>query len=135
MLYSLCSKNDLLAAITALLGGFAAQELIFNKAYDNLEHSLDKVNDMFLKMSACGMFGLELFYKRYDDFPYSNSVVEHLNEVIIKTKLECYEKAKELIKKNETLIKKLVPILIKRKTIEKSECETLIEEFGGVNFD
>ena len=130
--YSLCSKNDLLAAITALLGGFAAQELIFNKTYDNLEHSLDKVNDMLLKMSACGMFGLELFYKRYDDFPYSNSVVEHLNEVIIKTKLECYEKAKELIKKNETLIKKLVPILITRKYIEKNECEELIEEFGGV---
>ena len=130
--YSLCSKNDLLAAITALLGGMAAQELIFNKTYDNMEYSLDKVNDLFLKMSANGMLGLELFYKRFDEFPYSNSVIERLGETITKTKLECYEKAKEIVNKNESLIKKLIPILIKRKSIEKDECEALIAELGGV---
>ena len=133
--YSLCSKNDLLAAITALLGGMAAQELIFNKTYDNMEYSLDKVNDLFLKMSANGMLGLELFYKRFDEFPYSNSVIERLGETITKTKLECYAKAKEIVDKNEALIKKLVPILIKRKSIEKSECEVLIEELGGIILD
>lgn len=130
--YSLCSKNDLLAAITALLGGMAAQELIFKKTYDNMGYSLDRVNDLFLKMSSNGMLGLELFYKRFDDFPYSSSVIERLGEAIIKAKLECYEKAKEIVNKNEALIKKLVPILIKRKSIEKNECEELIEEFGGI---
>lgn len=130
--YSICSKNDLLAAITALLGGMAAQELIFKKTYDNMGYSLDRVNDLFLKMSSNGMLGLELFYKRFDDFPYSKSVIERLGEAIIKAKLECYEKAKEIVNKNEALIKKLVPILIKRKSIEKNECEALIEEFGGI---
>ena len=130
--YSICSKNDLLAAITALLGGMAAQELIFKKTYDNMGYSLDKVNDLFLKMSSNGMLGLELFYKRFDDFPYSSSVIERLGEAIIKAKIECYEKAKEIVNKNEALIKKLVPILIKRKSIEKNECEELIEEFGGI---
>ena len=130
--YSICSKNDLLAAITALLGGMAAQELIFKKTYDNMDYSLDRVNDLFLKMSSNGMLGLELFYKRFDDFPYSKSVIERLGEAIIKAKLECYEKAKEIVNKNEALIKKLVPILIKRKSIEKNECEELIEEFGGI---
>ena len=130
--YSICSKNDLLAAITALLGGMAAQELIFKKTYDNMGYSLDRVNDLFLKMSSNGMMGLELFYKRFDDFPYSKSVIERLGEAIIKAKLECYEKAKEIVNKNEALIKKLVPILIKRKSIEKNECEELIEEFGGI---
>ena len=133
--YSICSKNDLLAAITALLGGMAAQELIFKKTYDNMDYSLDRVNDLFLKMSSNGMLGLELFYKRFDDFPYSKSVIERLGEAIIKAKLECYEKAKEIVNKNEALIKKLVPILIKRKSIEKNECEALIEELGGVISD
>lgn len=130
--YSLCSKNDLLASITALLGGLAAQQLLFNKTYDNMEYSLDKVNDLLLKMSANGMLGLELFYKRFDEFPYSNSHIERLMEAINKTKLECYEKAKEIVNKNGALIKNLVPILIKRKSIEKSECEALIEELGGI---
>lgn len=97
-----------------------------------MEYSLDKVNDLLLKMSSNGMFGLELFYKRFDEFPYSNSHIERLMEAINKTKLECYEKAKEIINKNGALIKNLVPILIKRKSIEKSECEALIEELGGI---
>ena len=45
------------------------------------------------------------------------------------------EKAKEIVNKNEALIKKLIPILIKRKSIEKNECEELIEELGGVISD
>lgn len=133
--YSLCSKNDLLAAITALLGGLAAEELVFNKLYDNLDHSMEKVNDLFLKMSANGMLGLDLYYNRYEDYLYSDASLERLGEAINKIKLECYGKAKELVSKNEALIKKLVPILIKRKSIEKNECETLLEELGGIIID
>ena len=58
-----------------------------------------------------------------------------MNEAFIKIKEECYEKAKDIVNKNEALIKKLVPILIKRKSIEKSECEVLIKEFGGLILD
>ena len=130
--YSLASKSDLLAAVTALLGGLAAEELIFNKIYANLDNSLEMINDLFLKMSANGMLGLDLVYKRYNEFPYSNKVIDALGETIIKTKFECYEKAKVIVQKNEGLIKKLIPILIKRKSIEKAECEELIEKFGGI---
>ena len=130
--YSLASKSDLLAAVTALLGGLAAEELIFNKIYANLDHSIDMADYLFLKMSANGMLGLDLTYKKYKDFPYSNKVIERLGEVIEKTKLECYEKAKVIVQKNESLIKKLIPILIKRKSIEKAECEELIEKLGGI---
>ena len=130
--YSLCSKNDLLAAITALLGGLAAEELIFNKIYDNLKVSLDAVDDIVFKMAACGMLGLKLHYNEYREYKYSEKRREQLEEAFLMLKEECYEKAKEIVNKNEALIKKLVPILIKRKSIEKNECETLIEELGGV---
>ena len=133
--YSVCSKNDILAAITALLGGIAAEELVFNKTYDNLIETLATVDELFLKMAANGMLGLDVYYKKYVDFPFSASLTERLGETVTKIKLECYEKAKELVGKNEALIKKLVPILIKRKSIEKSECEKLIEALGGVISD
>ena len=55
-----------------------------------------------------------------------------MERAFIQIKEDCYEKAKEIVGKNEALIKKLVPVLIKRKSIEKSECEALIEEFGGI---
>ena len=133
--YSLCSKNDLLAAITALLGGLAAEELIFNKIYDNLKDSLDAVDDIVFKMAACGMLGLKLHYNECREYNYSEKRREQLEEAFLMIKEECYEKAKEIVNKNEALIKKLVPILIKRKYIEKNECEELIEELGGVISD
>lgn len=130
--YSLCSKNDLLAAITALLGGLAAEELIFNKIYDNLSVSLNEVDDILFKMAACGMLGFKLHYNDDREYRYSEKRHEQLEEAFFKIKEECYEKAMETVKKNEALIKKLVPILIKRKSIEKNECEALIEELGGI---
>ena len=132
---SLCSKNDLLAAIAALLGGIVAEELIFNKTYDNIEDSLNSVENIVCKMASCGMLGLHLYYNECREYNYSQNYRERLEEAFIKIKEECYEKAKDIVNKNEALIKKLVPILIKRKSIEKSECEVLIKEFGGLILD
>ncbi|MBR7098419.1 MAG: AAA family ATPase [Clostridia bacterium] len=133
--YSLCSKDDLLAAITALLGGLAAEELILHRTYDNLRHSLHSVDDILFKLSACGMLGLELYYNAYNNYRYSEKFIERFEEALLQIKTECYEKAKEQIRRNETLIKKLVPILIKRRSIEKRECEVLLAELGGIVSD
>lgn len=131
---TLCSKNDFLAAITALFGGMAAEELIFNKLYNNLEDSLAAIDDILLKMSACGMLGFELCSSaRYSyESKYSERLLEKREAGFLALKQECYERAKAQIAKNEALIKKLVPILIKRKSIEKKECEVLIAELGGI---
>lgn len=118
--------------MTSLLGGLAAEELIFKKTYDNLKNSLDAVDDIVFKMAACGMLGLKLHHNEYREYKYSEKRREQLEEAFLMLKEECYEKAKEIVNKNEALIKKLVPILIKRKSIEKNECEALIEELGGV---
>ena len=130
--YSFCTKNDILAAITALLGGYAAEEIVFGKIYDNLCATLNNVNELFLKMAANGMLGLDVYFKKYDDFPYSDLANERLCLKVDKMRLECYEKARAIVNKNEALIKKLVPILIKRKSIEKVECEKIISELGGI---
>ena len=129
---SLYSKNDLLAAIMALLGGVAAEELVFNKIYDNLKYNVSSVDNIVFKMANCGMLGFGLYYNEFRDHQYSEKYREQLERAFIQIKEDCYEKAKEIVGKNEALIKKLVPVLIKRKSIEKSECEALIEEFGGI---
>ena len=132
--FSCYSKNDCIAAITALLGGFAAEELVFGKIYDNLSDRLSAVDSILLKMSSCGMLGFATYYNSSysNDVTYSEKYLQHIEETFLKTKQECYEKAKEMLTKNEELIKKLVPILIKRKSIEKAECEILLEELGGI---
>jgi cell division protease FtsH len=130
--YSLCTKNDMLAAITSLLGGFAAEELIFNKLYSNLESNAHSVENLLFKMSEYGMLGLSLYFNCYNDYRYSDKARERLEEEFTRIKDECYAKAKEQVEKNENLIRKLVPLLIKRKSIEKEECEKIIAELGGI---
>ena len=130
--YSIASKNDYIAAITALLGGIAVEELLLGKIYDNIEHNMEAVDNLILKMASCGMLGFDLYYNKNDEYKYSEKHQEKLEEVTFKILQECYDRAKEQIKKNELLVKKLIPILIKRKSIEKSECESILEELGGI---
>ena len=86
-------------------------------------------------MATCGMLGLKLYYNENRDYRHSEKQLERLEEASITIKEECYEKAKEIVNKNEALIKKLVPILIKRKSIEKNECEAIINELGGITLN
>ncbi len=131
-LYSTCSRNDIIASITALLGGYVAEEVVLNKIYDNLKESMDSIDTLLFKMSACGMLGIDLYFNLYSEYRYSDKMHERLEEAFLKIKAECYANAREQIVKNETLIKKLVPILTSRKSIEKSECEGILEELGGI---
>ena len=119
---------------TAVLGGYVAEELIFNKTYDNLAVNVKIIDRLLLKMSECGMLGLDLIVQdyRYTDIPYSESILEKLYQVFNDIISDCYNKAKTIVEKNLSLISKLVPILIRRKTIEKSECEQIIAELGGI---
>lgn len=83
-------------------------------------------------MSKCGMHGLDFYYNRYDDAHISDAFAERLECKFNQIKGECYERAANIVQKNELLIKRLAPILIKRKSIEKDECERLIAELGGI---
>lgn len=122
------SKNDYIAAITSLLGGMAAEELIFNKVYNNLKDSLRAVDEIMLEMTTCGMLGLPLYFESTDRYNghYPQYLLEARERAFTELRLECYEKAKEQLAEKIGIIRRLTTILIKRKSIEKAECEALI---------
>ena len=127
-------KSDLTNTITVLLGGYAAQELVLHKTYDNLGFWLSIAEDILLEMARSGMFGLSL---RYDDtrdreLRYSPERVEKLNLVFDETIEACYQKAKATVSKNENLIKRLIPILIEKEMLDKKQCEPILAELGGI---
>ena len=125
------SKLDYLNAITAILGGYASEEVIFNKVYDNVEDSLDTIDEMLLKMASNGLFGLNFRYNtsRLESLKYSQEYTNKINDLFSQTINDCYEKAKKIIEKNEDLIKKLIPILVVKKYLNKDECDFFIEGF------
>ena len=122
------SKNDYLLAITALMGGYVAQELIFNKTYDNLHGRMNSIENILFHMSECGMLGFGLYFYSYNQEKYSECRRVALEDAFLHLKTECYEKAKAVLEKNLPLLKKLIPILVAAKTIEKDVCEATIAE-------
>ena len=126
------SKNDYLATITSLLGGYVAEEIIFGKIYNNLKDTLKTVDNLRIEMSGCGMLGLDLYYTDRYELTYSDIYIDKLNNAFTCLASDCYEKAKEKLTKNQELISRLTTELIKRKSIEKTDCEEIISAFGGI---
>ena len=128
------SKNDFLAAITSLLAGYAAEELILHKTHDTLYSTMNIIDRILIRMAECGMLGWGLLYNdgHGGEPGYSQSFLERLEGAFERIITECYESAKGIVAKNEPLIKKLLPILVKRESLEKSECEQVLFELGGI---
>ncbi len=127
-------KNVLLKTVTVLLGGYAAEEIILGKIYDNLDQYLSIVDEILLSMSKNGMLGLLLRYSpnRNEDLPYAAQRLEKLNAAFDEIVQKCYEQAKAIVQKNEALLKKLVPFLVQEQIVQAEKAECLLAEWGGV---
>lgn len=128
------TRVDFTNTITVLLGGYVAEELILHKIYDNVSSDLSLVDDLLFAMAKQGMFGLNLRYSedRHKELPYSPERLEKLNHVFEEIIQDCYEQAKTILLKNETVIKKLIPYLVEQQILQAEECEKFSEEWGGI---
>lgn len=128
------SKTDYLNAITTRLAGYVAEDVVLHKNYNNTLEHFSIINKLLFTMANCGMFGLELnyFFSRHDRLPYSNALVEKLNQVFNETIDSCYQKAKAIVEKNAELIQNLIPILLEKKVLDKTACELILVELGGI---
>ncbi|MGN1103975.1 MAG: AAA family ATPase [Candidatus Coproplasma sp.] len=128
------SKTDLLNTVTVLLGGYAAEQLLFNKVYDNLRGVMPNAHSIMLNMAGQGLFGIENLYSawRSERLAYTPEFIQRLNTVFETTLANCLKTAEKIITDNVELIKKLIPVLVERRFIEKSECEELLKQSGGV---
>lgn len=128
------SKNDLLNTVTVLFGGYAAEEIILHKIYDNVSGYLAVVDELLFKMAKNGMLGLDLYYSENRDrrLSYAETRLDKLNCVFDEITRECYEKAKAIVLKNKALIKNLITRLVEKQILQQEESETLLAKWGGV---
>ena len=129
------SKTDLLNTITVLLGGYVAEELVFRKIYDNVSGFLSLADDIMLTMAKNGMWGLELRYSQYRHdsmLPYPAEHLERVDGLFNQTIRECYEKAKAILLKNETLLRNLTACLTEKQILQEEQSEQLLSSWGGI---
>lgn len=133
---SFSSKEELLNAVTVCLGGYAAEEIVLGKLYNNLMPDLHIVDEIIFHMAENGMFGLPRRFSSarerklmYSD-EWTNEFYQKVDDVID----TLYLKAKGIIGKNEGIIRNLIPILVEKESIEREDCESLLAQFGGLTY-
>ncbi len=140
------TKNELLAEITGLLGGRVSEELFLHEISTGASDDFKKATNIARNMVT--LYGMsDLGPMQYEEQSgsvflgrdygktknFSDQVALEIDRETRKIIEECYEKAKEIIKKNEKLIMLLSDALMKYETLTKEQIEYIVEN-GNINF-
>ena len=137
------TKDELYDEIVSLLGGRAAEELIFNTVTTGAENDIEKATSVARQMiTAFGMsdkFGLmqlESVQNRYLDgrreLNCSDETAARVDEEVMKLLNECYEKAKVIISEHLDAMDRLAQFLIERETITGKEFMKIYREVENI---
>ena len=134
------TKEEFLAEIATLLGGYCAENLIFGQVTTGATNDLKQASILARKlvkdygMSRLGpiTFGekeeLSFLGKEFEERKnYSEKVAEKIDEEVSKIILSARKKATDILKKKRRALEKIANVLIKKETIEKEEFEKLVK--------
>lgn len=137
----LCStKTDLLEQITGLLGGRAAEEVVFGEITTGAHNDFEKATKIARAMvteygmsdlgplqfeQQAGSVFLGRDYNKSQHF--SNEVANEIDMEMRKIINNCHKKATEIIKKNEDLLKLIAEALLEYETLTKEQIDYLVE--------
>ncbi len=133
------TKTQFLAEIATLLGGLAAERLIFGEMTTGASNDLEKASHLARKivkewgMSSLGpiSFGDKeemIFLGREisEQKNYSEMVAEKIDKEIENIIRGAEKKATEIVKRRKELLEKIAKTLIEKETIEREEFEKII---------
>ena len=136
---SIMSKNELLAMITGLLGGRASEELFLGEvttgASDDFKRATNIARSMVTEYGMSDLGPMQYEQKEEGIFlgrdynkskNYSDQVALEIDQAARKIIEECYNKAKNILKKNKDLIMLLSDALMERETLTKEQIESLV---------
>ena len=141
----LISRNQILARITATLGGRAAEDIIFGdtEVTTGASNDLEKVTSMARQMvTKFGMSDLGLLSLESQEQPvflgndsmqraeYSEAIASRIDAQVRTIALQCYENAKKIIQDNRQTIERITDILIEKETIEGEEFRKLVKKLS-----
>ncbi|MBI2434809.1 MAG: cell division protein FtsH, partial [Candidatus Hydrogenedentes bacterium] len=139
------SKEYCLATIRVLMGGRAAEEIIFSQftsgASNDLRVATNRVHAMVCEwgMSDLGPISFghndEVFLGR--DFvksrDFSEETASAVDREVHKILQEAYRDAKEMLVKHEPILRALSEALYDKETLEAEEIDRIIREHGGAD--
>ncbi|WP_232285686.1 ATP-dependent zinc metalloprotease FtsH [Crocosphaera chwakensis] len=131
----LVTRNQLLARIAGLLGGRAAEEVIFgeDEVTTGAGNDIEKVTYLARQMvTRFGMSELGLLALEEDDqdnYAAFDEIATKIDTQINLIVEKCHQKAQTIIRENRAMVDRLVDILIDQETIEGDEFRELLEKY------
>ncbi len=130
----LMSRSELLGKVKGLLGGRAAEELVFGEVSTGASNDLEKVADIVKNMlTVYGMSrhapNLSLVEKNQNPFLGQGPTLQHrsekLEEIIDEETQEiikaCYEDAKQILSKEQDKLENMAHILLEKEKIDEKD--------------
>ncbi len=143
----LISRSQILARITAALGGRAAEEAVFGEseittgAGNDLQQVTSMARQMVTRfgMSEIGPISLEsrngeVFLGRdlMNRSEYSEDVAARVDQEVRHIVQECYQQAVQMIHENRAAVDRIVDILVDKETIDGDEFRRILSEHTTV---
>ena len=137
------TKKELQAMLVGMLGGRAAEEIVFVTVTTGASNDIEKATSVARAMitqygmsEKFGLIGLESVQNRYlDGRPVMNCGQETASEIdheVMKMLKEAYEEAKKLLSEHRESLDKIAAFLIEKETITGKEFMKIFHEVEGI---
>ena len=137
------TKKELQAMLVGMLGGRAAEEIVFDTVTTGASNDIEKATSVARAMitqygmsEKFGLIGLESVQNRYlDGRPVMNCGQETASEIdheVMKMLKEAYEEAKKLLSEHRESLDKIAVFLIEKETITGKEFMKIFHEVEGI---
>jgi len=141
------SKDYILNRLEIMLGGRVAEELVLGHmttgAGDDIEKATDLARRMVCEWGMSERLGPMTFGKKEEqiflgrDFTqmkdYSEKTAIEIDNEVRRIIMESYERAKELLRLNLTVLHKMAEVLLEREVLDGTEIDEIIKHFGNEN--
>jgi len=135
------TQEELMSKIKVLMGGRAAEEIVFGDITSGASNDIEKATSIARKMVK--LFGMskklglvkygqsnELQYLGYgygEQRDYSDTTADEIDDEVKRIIGEAYEEAKEILNKNMSKLKTLVEMLLEKEVVEAEEFEAIFK--------
>ena len=139
----LLTKDELITKIVTLLGGRAAEEVVFHTVTTGASNDIERATKLARTMvsqygmsDTFGLMGLESVESQYLDgrsvLNCSDQTAAKLDDEVNKMLKEYYAKAKELLSENMECLDSVAEYLIDKETITGKEFMDIVNRVKGV---
>jgi len=137
------TKEELHSRLVSLLGGRAAEEIVFGDVTTGAANDIEQATSMAQNMvtrfgmsEKFGLMGLATVESQYLDgasrYTCSDRTVADIDTEIMALLKKCYEEAKTMLSENREIMDRLAAYLIEKETISGKEFMKIYREMKGI---